>query len=96
MLLAAVLTALTLSGLVRVWHVFTLASLLGLVNAFDIPARQSFLVDLVGKQDLFNAISLNSSMVNGARLIGPAVAGVLVAAVGEGWVFLINTASLSP
>jgi MFS family permease len=96
MLLAAVLAALTLSGLVRVWHVFALASLLGLVNAFDIPARQSFLVDLVGKQDLFNAISLNSSMVNGARLIGPAVAGVLVAAVGEGWVFLINTASLSP
>ena len=93
MLLAAVLAALTLSGLVRVWHVFALASLLGLVNAFDIPARQSFLVDLVGKQDLFNAISLNSSMVNGARLIGPAVAGVLVAAAGEGWVFLINTVS---
>ncbi len=93
MLLAATLAALTLSGLVQVWHIFVLASLLGLVNAFDIPTRQSFLVDLVGKRDLFNAISLNSSMVNGARLIGPAVAGILVAAFGEGPVFLINALS---
>lgn len=93
MLLAAVLAALTLSGLVQVWHIFVLASLLGLVNAFDIPARQAFLVDLVGKPDLFNAISLNSSMVNGARLVGPAIAGALVVAVGEGWVFFINAIS---
>ncbi len=93
MLLAATLAVLTLSGVVQVWHVFVLASLLGLVNAFDIPTRQSFLVDLVGKQDLFNAISLNSSIVNGARLIGPALAGVLVVAVGEGWVFAINAIS---
>lgn len=93
MLLAATLAALTLSGLIQVWHIFVLASLLGLVNAFDIPTRQSFLIDLVGKQDLFNAISLNSSIVNGARLIGPALAGVLVAAVGEGWVFFINAVS---
>lgn len=93
MLLAATLAALTLSGLIQVWHIFMLASLLGLVNAFDIPTRQSFLIDLVGKQDLFNAISLNSSIVNGARLIGPAVAGILVAVIGEGWVFFINALS---
>ena len=64
-----------------------------MVNAFDIPARQAFLVDMVGKDDLINAIALNSSMVNGARIVGPAVAGVLVAAVGEGWCFLANGVS---
>jgi MFS family permease len=90
MLLAFALAALTLSGHVRIEHVFELAILLGLVNAFDIPARQAFLVDMVGRSDLINAIALNSSIVNGARIIGPAVAGVLVAAVGEGWCFLIN------
>lgn len=93
MLLATTLAALTLSGIIQVWHVFVLASLLGLVNAFDIPTRQSFLVDLVGKQDLFNAISLNSSIVNAARLIGPAMAGIIVALAGEGLVFLINAIS---
>ena len=91
MLLAAALALLTLTGMVQVWHVFVLASLLGIVNAFDIPTRQSFLIELVGKQDLFNAISLNSSMVNAARLIGPALAGIIVAVAGEGLVFLINT-----
>ena len=70
-----------------------LATLLGVVNAFDIPARQAFLVDMVGKDDLINAIALNSSMVNGARIVGPAVAGVLVAAVGEGWCFFANGVS---
>ena len=74
----------------RVWHVFVLAACLGLVNAFDIPARQAFIVDMVGRDDLMNAIALNSSMVNGARVVGPAVAGLLVAAVGEGWCFLLN------
>ena len=74
----------------RVWHVFALAALLGVVNAFDIPARQSFLVEMVGRDDLMNAIALNSSMVNGARVVGPAIAGLLVAAVGEGWCFLLN------
>lgn len=93
MLQAAILAALTLSGLIEVWHVFVLAAILGLNNAFEIPTRQSFLVELVGKQDLFNAISLNSSMVNAARMIGPAVAGVLIAAVSEGFVFLINALS---
>src|SRR6202040_1471105 len=74
----------------QVWHVFMLASCLGLVNAFDIPARQSFMVEMVGREDLSNGIALNSSMVNGARVVGPAVAGLLVAAVGEGWCFLLN------
>jgi MFS family permease len=90
MLLPLTLAALTLSGHVRVWHVFILATCLGIVNAFDIPARQSFVVEMVGREDLSNAIALNSSMVNGARVVGPAVAGLLVAAVGEGWCFLIN------
>ena len=71
-----------------------LATLLGVVNAFDIPARQAFLVDMVGKDDLINAIALNSSMVNGARIVGPAVAGVLVAAVGEGWCFFAQRPQL--
>jgi MFS family permease len=90
MVLPLILAALTLTGRVHVWHVFALAACLGVVNAFDIPARQAFLVDMVGRDDLMNAIALNSSMVNGARIVGPAVAGVMVAAVGEGWCFLIN------
>ena len=65
----------------------------GVVNAFDIPARQSFLVDMVGKEDLMNAIALNSSMFNGARIVGPAIAGMMVAAVGEGWCFFVNGVS---
>src|SRR5580658_6311189 len=77
MLLASVLAALTLLNRVQVWHIFALAALLGVVNAFDIPGRQSFLVDMVGKEDLMNAIALNSSMFNGARVIGPAIAGIL-------------------
>jgi MFS family permease len=93
MLLAFVLAALTLSGKVQVWHIFVLASLLGVVNAFDIPGRQAFLVDMVGKEDLMNAIALNSSMFNGARVIGPAVAGILVAKLGEGWCFFSNAVS---
>jgi len=90
MVLPLILAALTFTHTVRVWHVFVLASTLGVVNAFDIPARQAFLVDMVGREDLMNAIALNSSMVNGARVVGPAVAGLLVAAVGEGWCFLLN------
>lgn len=93
MLLAFVLAALTLSHKVQVWHVFVLAALLGVVNAFDIPGRQSFLVDMVGKEDLMNAIALNSSMFNGARVIGPAIAGILVAKIGEGWCFFGNAVS---
>ena len=93
MLLAFALAALTLSKTVQVWHVFVLASLLGVVNAFDIPARQSFQVEMVGKADLMNAIALNSSMFNASRVIGPAIAGVLVAAIGEGWCFFANAVS---
>ena len=93
MVLAFVLAALTLTHTVQVWHIFVLAALLGVVNAFDIPGRQSFLVDMVGKEDLMNAIALNSSMFNGARVIGPAVAGVLVAKLGEGWCFFANAVS---
>ncbi len=90
MLLAFILAALTLTHTVQVWHIFVLAALLGIVNAFDIPGRQAFLVDMVGKEDLMNAIALNSSMFNGARIIGPAVAGILVARIGEGWCFFVN------
>jgi len=93
MLLAFTLATLTLTGLVRVWHVFVLASLLGFVNAFDIPARQAFIVEMVGKDDLMNAIALNSSMFNGARIVGPAIAGILVASIGEGWCFFSNAVS---
>jgi MFS family permease len=93
MALAFILAALTLSRQVQVWHVMVLAALLGCVNAFDIPARQSFFVEMVGKEDLLNAIALNSTMFNAARVMGPAAAGILVAAVGEGWCFLINAVS---
>jgi len=93
MILALVLAVLTLTGVIRVWHVFVLAALLGIVNAFDIPARQSFLVDMVGKEDLMNSIALNSTMFNGALIIGPAIAGILVAKIGEGWCFLVNGVS---
>jgi MFS family permease len=93
MILAGILAALTLTHRVHVWHIFLLAGLLGVVNAFDIPGRQSFLVDMVGKDDLMNAIALNSSMFNGARVIGPAVAGILVAKIGEGWCFAANSIS---
>jgi MFS family permease len=93
MILASILAALTLTGRVQVWHIFVLSALLGVVNAFDIPARQAFLFEMVGREDLINAIALNSSMFNGARIIGPAVAGILVAAIGEGWCFFANAVS---
>jgi len=93
MLLAFVLAALTLLGHIKVWEIMVLASSLGLVNAFDIPTRQAFIVEMVNPQDLVNAIALNSAMVNGARILGPAMAGVLVAAIGEGWCFFANGVS---
>jgi MFS family permease len=93
MILATVLTILTLTGAIEVWHIFVIAALLGLTNAFDIPTRQAFIVDIIERKDLTNAIALNSSMFNGARIIGPAVAGLLVASVGEGWCFGINAVS---
>ncbi len=92
-----VLTVLVLTGVVEVWHILVLAGVQGVVNGFDVPARQSLLVQLVdGPADLANAIALNSSMFNGARLVGPAVAGVLVGMVGEGPVFAINAVSYLP
>ena len=93
MVLALLLAILTLTRTVHVWHIFVLAASLGVVNAFDIPGRQAFLVDMVGKEDLMNAIALNSSMFNGARIIGPAIAGVMVARIGEGWCFFANAVS---
>jgi MFS family permease len=93
MLLAFALAGLTIVGRVQVWHIFVIAALLGVVNAFDIPARQAFVADMVGRADLVNAIALNSSMFNGARIVGPAVAGALVASIGEGWCFLVNAVS---
>lgn len=93
MSLAIVLAALTLTGRIQVWHLFVLAALLGINYAFYVPAQSAFVVDMVGKEDLMNAIALNSSMVNGARIIGPAIAGLLVAAIGEGWCFFINAVS---
>ncbi len=90
MLQAFALAALTLSGRVQVWHVFVLATFLGVVNAFDMPGRQSLLIQMTGKEDLLSAISLNSAMFNSARVVGPGVAGLMIAAVGEGRCFLIN------
>ena len=90
MILAFVLAALTLTHHVRTWHVMVIALLVGIVNAFDVPIRQSFFVHMVGKEDLPNAIALNSSIFNGARVIGPAIAGFTIALVGEGWCFFLN------
>ena len=93
MLLAGTLAALTLTGNIQIWQLLTIAVGFGVGNAFDIPARQAFVSDMVGREDLINAIALNSSMFNGARIVGPAIAGMLVAAVGEGWCFLGNSLS---
>ncbi|HEX3909292.1 MAG TPA: MFS transporter [Solirubrobacteraceae bacterium] len=90
---ALVLGVLTVTGAVRLWEIGVLAALLGLNNAFENPARQSFMLEMVGPESLRNAVSLNSVLVNVARVIGPAVAGVLIATVGEGVCFLVNAAS---
>jgi MFS family permease len=93
MLLTFILAGLTLSHRVHIWQVVTLAALTGVVNAIDLPARQAFVVDMVSRADLVNAIALNSSMFNGARIVGPALAGIVVAAIGEGWCFFANGVS---
>jgi MFS family permease len=94
MLQSAALAALALGGVIRVWEVIALNVVQGLVDAFDMPVRQSLIVRMVDdRADLPNAIALNSSMVNSARLLGPAIAGVLIAAVGEGWCFFIDAVS---
>jgi MFS family permease len=92
-ILAMVLAVLTLTHRVTIGQIIVLAVLLGLVNAVDMPTRQAFIVDMVSRDDMMNAIALNSSMFNGARVIGPAVAGVVVAAIGEGWCFFANSLS---
>ncbi len=92
-LLAAVLAAITLTGAVQVWHVGVLAVMLGLGHAFEQPARQAFIHQIVGKDLLRNAVTLNSVMVNAARAVGPAVAGVVLGLVGSGACFAVNAVS---
>ncbi|TDD83133.1 MFS transporter [Actinomadura rubrisoli] len=91
--LALVLGVLAVTGTAQVWHVYVLAFGLGLATVVDNPTRQSFVIEMVGRRDLPNAIALNSATFNGARLLGPAVAGVLIAVLGTGPVFLVNAAS---
>ena len=95
MLQALLLAVLTLTGLIQVWHIMVLSLLIGLVNALDNPTRQSFYPSLVPKDKLSNAIALNSAVINGSRLIGPAVGGVLIGMLGEGICFLLNGISYS-
>ncbi|BCW88792.1 Enterobactin exporter EntS [Alphaproteobacteria bacterium SO-S41] len=93
LLQAAALATLSFTGVVEVWHVALLALFYGLMNAIDIPTRQSFTAEMVGREDLQSAIALNSIMFNSARIVGPAVAGVTIAAIGESWCFAINAVS---
>jgi len=90
MLLAFVFAALVGSGLIRPWHILVLASLVGVAMAFDMPARQAFMVEMTSREDLMNAVSLNSSIVNGARVAGPAAAGILIAQAGLTACFVLN------
>jgi MFS family permease len=91
---AALIAGLVLTNVVAVWHLILLSLFLGIVNAFDTPVRQSMIVEMIeNREDLGNAIALNSSMMNGARLVGPSVAGILIATVGEGMCFLLNAVS---
>ena len=92
-LLALGLGLLTITHLVTLWEVYAFALTLGCVSAFDAPTRQAFVSDLVGEADLANAVGLNSTSFNGARMIGPAIAGVLIGVIGAGWVFIVNAAS---
>jgi len=94
-ILAVGLGALTLSGAAELWHVYLFALALGITSAIDAPARQAFVSELVSEKNLPNAVSLNSASFNGARLVGPAVAGILTASVGAGWVFLINAVTFA-
>ena len=94
-LLALVLGLLTLTGAVRLWMVYLLALLLGGVTAIDNPARQSFVIEMVGRRQLTNAVSLNSAVFTGTRVVGPAIAGLLITVVGTGWCFVLNAASVA-
>jgi MFS family permease len=91
--LALLLGVLALTGTAQVWHVYALAFLLGVATVVDNPTRQTFAVEMVGPNDLSNAIALNSAIFNTARIVGPAIAGVLIAAIGTGPVFIVNAAS---
>jgi MFS family permease len=91
--LALALGLLTVAGLVQLWHVYIFAFLFGSAAAFDAPVRQAFVAELVGDEDLHNAVALNSTSFNAARMIGPAVSGMVIAAIDTGWAFLINGAS---
>ncbi len=93
--LAFGLATLTLSGRVRVGHVLALATVLGVVNSVDSPTRQSFVIEMVGRDNLASAVALNSSLATGAAVIGPAIAGVAIKALGEGWCFLVNGVSFA-
>jgi len=94
---AAVLAFLVFTGSIQVWQIIVLSATLGMINSFDIPIRQAFTVEMIeDRQDLSNAIALNSSMVNAARLIGPSIAGILIASAGEGVCFLLNALSYIP
>src|SRR4051812_25433927 len=94
MVQSAALAILTFSGLIKIWHIIALSVFQGLINAFDMPARQTFLIQMVeDRSDLPNAIALNSSLVNGTRLLGPSIAGVIIAVVGEAWCFMIDAIS---
>jgi MFS family permease len=94
-LLALLLGLLTLAHIVQLWHVYLFAGLLGCVSAFDAPARQTFVSELVSDTHISNAVALNSTSFNAARMIGPAVAGVLIAVIGSGWVFVLNAVSFA-
>ena len=93
MMLAFVLAVLTLTHHIQVWSLIVITFLVGIVNAFDVPIRQAFFVEMVGKEDLPNAIALNASIFNGARVVGPAIAGFAIAWIGEGWCFFLNGVS---
>src|SRR3984957_19376289 len=94
MLQSALLAAFSFTHTITVTHVLVLGAFQGVINAFDMPARQAFVVELIeDRADLTNAIALNSSMVNAARLLGPSIAGILIAAVGEGWCFAVDAVS---
>jgi MFS family permease len=92
-LIALTLGLLTLGGAVALWHVYLLAGLLGITSALDIPVRQSFMVEMVGREDLPNAVGLNAATFNSARIVGPAMAGLMINVVGIGWVFIVNAVS---
>jgi MFS family permease len=93
MTLAVILAILTISGLVQVWMILVLAILLGCANAVDMPVRQAFAIELVGREDVGNAVALNSAMFNGSRIVGPALAGLTIGAFGVGAAFVLNAAS---